>query len=706
MMTSPIDLAASAACNQAEPELADRPIADPGLRAASSDRDESLLLIDSPRAPCDGGFDLPAEFLRVLHPAGRRGLATLVRGGEEWNQRSFPVSSVAGEAEALAGETDIYVSYQTFHGPRRIANLAQLGSCYVDLDYHNLEIWRRFGADHVTHAVLVFLDDEGLPSPSYVLSTGRGLLVVWLHDLVPKHVLPRWKAIQRHLAKKLESFGADLNAIDAARVFRLVGSRNSKSKTLVRPTYVRWTSAGVLRWNFEELSAEILPTARSTIAAWKVRRAKRIPGSARIKPARTLGATTYWDTVYADLLLLLDSRWSGRLPPGHRDIWLFVTCVALSWTVAPSQLRREFQVLASKAASWGEGECGRRMTTIFHQVDAVLAGRKGEWQGRQVDLRYRMRASTIIDWLGITEVEMRSLGLRVLVTEAVAKERAAERQLACRRRLGIIPRTEFERSAAMRHDEAARLRSSGLSWRDVASALGLPSADAARMSASRARPKPQANASVTVNGGVAQASLVAGGFVSPVPEGNRYDPDPDIGDQCATDLRMSAESNADSRDEVAPGPLRIGGHPSDTRQKPTRRQTQRRDMGIITGISQHRRPAARTRHHESFEVRREPVAEERRLELIRDDMTPGGSDERLTFQKARAMDTGQAVPDRRAFTPEPAAVPIAFSDCRMGQSDRPSNRMLIRNQSDRNRTVVTPNIRHESQDKSDPQSRG
>jgi hypothetical protein len=58
MMTSPIYLAASAAWNQAKPELAGRPIADPGLRAV--------------------GFDLPAEYPPARYHAGCHGMATRV----------------------------------------------------------------------------------------------------------------------------------------------------------------------------------------------------------------------------------------------------------------------------------------------------------------------------------------------------------------------------------------------------------------------------------------------------------------------------------------------------------------------------------------------------------------------------------------------------------------------------------------------------
>jgi hypothetical protein len=387
-----------------------------------------------------------------------------------------------------------------------------------------------------------------------VLSTGRGLLVVWLYDLVPAAALPRWKAMQRHLAEKLRLLGADFGALDAARVFRVVGTRNGKSGTLVRSTYVNDTSGGILRWDFDDLALEVLPFTRQEIWEKRARRAERALEKPGPGPVRAQSGTTYWETVLADLHRLGQIRWSDHLPPGHRDHWLFVACVALSWTVAPGRLRPEFRALALNVAGWGEGECNRRMTTVFDRLDAVLAGRKVEWRGRQVAPRYRMKASTIIDRLGITEAEMRSAGLRVLVTQVVAKDRAAERQRACRRRSGIIPRAEYELAAATRQEEAARLRSSGLSWRDVASALGLPSSDAARMSASRVRPKPKANGSITVHGGETQVCSLIVSLVSSVPEGdpNAVDPDSDPVDRCPTDSYTSAESRVVDRSEEKP----------------------------------------------------------------------------------------------------------------------------------------------------------
>jgi hypothetical protein len=57
-----------------------------------------------------------------------------------------------------------------------------------------------------------------------------------------------------------------------------------------------------------------------------------------------------------------------------------------------------------------------------------------EWleigEARLVDPRYRMKASTIVEWLEIGEDEQRAAGLRVLVSADVARELDAVRKRA------------------------------------------------------------------------------------------------------------------------------------------------------------------------------------------------------------------------------------------------------------------------------------
>ncbi|NYZ70404.1 replication protein, partial [Endozoicomonas sp. SM1973] len=112
----------------------------------------------------------------------------------------------------------------------------------------------------LTWALIEFCQQEGLPPPSLVLFSGRGLYAKWiLTTPVPRQALPRWNACQRELVNRLSEFGADTGAKDASRVLRIVNTVNSKSGERVRVVYVNGSMENPLRYNFEELCETLLP---------------------------------------------------------------------------------------------------------------------------------------------------------------------------------------------------------------------------------------------------------------------------------------------------------------------------------------------------------------------------------------------------------------------------------------------------------------
>ena len=425
------------------------------------------------------------EHARLLHPESRRGVVTLAEGGKGWAERAIRLADLEAAAANQAGQVDQFISQQSFFGWRRIAHLAQLGACYVDLDVHRMPAWASAAPEQVTDAVLRSLQDARLPMPSYVLFTGRGLLAVWLHSLVPRAALPRWTAIQRQLANALGQFGADPRALDAARVFRLAGSRNGRTGAVVRPCFLAGSPQALWRWDFEDLAREVLPLQRDelrTLQAGRTAQRGRGDGTA---PRHRLTFATYGEAVLTDLQTLRKLRWAGPLPPGQRDTWLFLACTAMAWMVPAQLLRREFHALAREAGGWSEGEADRRMGTVFRRAEAAAAGQAAGqavgWAGRTTSPRYRLRAATIVDWLQITPAEMREGGLRVLVDQDIRRERGTARQRARRRRAGVQERAAYEAAAAARRAQAAGLRQQGLPWAEVARRMELPSADAARV---------------------------------------------------------------------------------------------------------------------------------------------------------------------------------------------------------------------------------
>ena len=429
-----------------------------------------------------------ADHARMLHPSGRLGLVTVAQRGERWIERRCLSAELPALATEMCGQTDVYLSQQSFFGGRRIAHLAQLGAAYSDIDYHATE---RAGEapEQVARAVLRTLQDAGVPAPSYILATGRGLVAVWLHDLVPRAALPRWMAIQKRLGEILRPLGADPRALDAARVFRLAGTKHGRVDAIVRPVWLAAPIDKMWRWDFEDLSREVLPCERAELVILGARRAERAARGQAPEPTQRLTVATYWEAVLTDLQRLLEFRWSGRLPPGQRDAWLFLACNAMAWLAPATALPRECHALADQVAGWNNRESYSRMASIFRRAECAARGEMIEWEGQRVDPRYRIKAATMVGWLSITQTEMREAGLRVLVDREVAREHATARQTASRRRQGVPDRPAYladkvsvaqERSAM-----ACLLRHEGRTWAQVAAEMALPGPEAARKLAAR-----------------------------------------------------------------------------------------------------------------------------------------------------------------------------------------------------------------------------
>jgi hypothetical protein len=320
------------------------------------------------------------------------------------------------------GAADTYISQQRFFGWRKIAQLKELSAAYVDLDYQRTSL-AGHSAEAVAEAVLARLEHHTLPTP-WLIGTGRGLLALWPHGAVPRAALPRWQAVQAHLAKTLHGFGADKRALDAARVFRLVGSRNSRNWQPVRLIHQPSTE----RWDFDDLAHEVLPVSRDELVSLRAERAKRranrqsAPG-----PQKRLTAASLWETRLTDLQKLRHHRWFGPLPPGTRDTWLFLAATAMSWLSPPAVLRREVFALAQEVGGWDEREAKQRFATVLDRAHRAARGETVSWRGHNVDPRYRFKAETIVEWLEIEPAEMRQANLRSLITPDIDRERKRQR---------------------------------------------------------------------------------------------------------------------------------------------------------------------------------------------------------------------------------------------------------------------------------------
>ena len=408
---------------------------------------------------------LPADHMRLLHPEGRRGKVSVLTA-ETWRDQIVPIQELPEIARQFAGRADVYASQQSFYGWRRIIRLAQLGCCYVDLDFHKTP-YARCTPEQMAHGALLLCDEESIPTPSLIFSTGRGLLCLWLHTLVPRGALPRWNALQHQLWKHFAHIGADRGALDAARVFRIAGTKNSKSDQLVRPIWMDAPAPQFLqRYDFEDLASEIFEDSRADVHSLVAERAARKAASKAVsfRPATTLTAASLWETRMTDLQRLRQGRWFGDLPSGHRDEWTFLMAVAMSYIAPPIAMRREMYAIAQECGGWSENEAKSRLSAIFRRAQEAYDGITYTWEGKAVDPRYRFKTSTIIERLGITDNEMREYGLRTLVSPEIRRELATSRERERRRRQGAVSRDEFLSSSITRQAPWKQLGMSRATW--------------------------------------------------------------------------------------------------------------------------------------------------------------------------------------------------------------------------------------------------
>ena len=129
---------------------------------------------------------------------------------------------------------NIYFSQNTFYKcQRRIENIRQLRSLYVDLDFYLFN----YDPSWVVGKLESEYFGKSIPDPNIIIFSGQGIVLIWLIEPVPYKALPLWQAIQRYMLNQLSDLGGDPKAVDAARIFRIAGSRNTKNGAYVRTEY-------------------------------------------------------------------------------------------------------------------------------------------------------------------------------------------------------------------------------------------------------------------------------------------------------------------------------------------------------------------------------------------------------------------------------------------------------------------------------------
>jgi hypothetical protein len=374
----------------------------------------------------------------------------------------------AGDAIKLLAEEakaeNVYFSVNQFNGRRQVRHLAALNALFVDVDSHGSEV----NLSSLMDDRLGALSRAGVPEPSLVVFSGRGLHFYWIINSVPATTLPRWQACQRHLQRLLQG---DPAAVDCTRLLRVIGSVNTKAPESSRT--VTGLLFSTVSFDFDWLAAEILPRSRAEIRDIRAMRASK-DGSRR--NAGSLGKRSifdWWMAVYRDLYMIIEYHWPKGVAEGHRDRMVFLLAVALSWFTTGDALDAEVVSVARRVApTLSEAEVLSYTSSVRGRAVRASEGERDVWRGTPRDPRYHFKRATLYDWLA----ELIPPALEQKLTAIMSKE---ERDRRRSEREGARDRVAEGRHRSTHAPEETRtlarlLSLEGHSPRTIASMLSVP----------------------------------------------------------------------------------------------------------------------------------------------------------------------------------------------------------------------------------------
>lgn len=382
-------------------------------------------------------------------------------------QQSYRLSQLAQIIPLLDKNRDTWISQAEFWQPnRRVVNLARIGLLFADLDTYHCAAMIGRTPEQQAAALNFYCDDEGIPRPSLIIYSGRGLQAKWLlQTALPRAAMPRWKAVQTALNQRLSNFGSDRNAMDASRVLRLVNTVNTKSGEIARLVDVNGSHDPIV-YDFDFLADELLPLTRMQLQ--EQREQRKVAKAARLRLAyngksekdrfshfKSLNARSLAWHRLDDLRTLGELR--GGWSEGSRDKALFwqMNFLALAGAVHEGNLAKEARELARQI--FGERVDDEydpsSVGTLIEKARLYGEGADIEFQGKRYPALYTPRNSTLIDIFEITTDEQRQL--RTILDKREAQRRDTANQEARRRAQGVKPKEE---DSAQRRANAATLK--------------------------------------------------------------------------------------------------------------------------------------------------------------------------------------------------------------------------------------------------------
>ncbi len=346
---------------------------------------------------------------------------------DRMKQKPMPVNLLGWLIEQIGTRPDFrrenhYIVQAEFKAPnRRALNLWTLGLLWSDIDLKSYD-YDTGTANRWTRKLLADCTVAGIPEPSIIVWSGRGLHAKWTLDkALPAQALPRWAAAMRHLHNRLASLDwpADDKALDVSRILRIAGTYNPKADMgFIRERPVFVTHSGP-DYSFDAFCDAILPYTRAQVEGFREDAKARIEAQqqwAQWDENRKRAGTTLRSSINAAAAASTEAAqglwWHrldvirqaaqarGGIQPGQRNSWMWIAANALGWGLGDAgQLWLELPQLAKEIApSLTDGEAKNAAASVYQRLK----------QGGR-DTLYRMRTDTLVDMLGLEPHEARLL---------------------------------------------------------------------------------------------------------------------------------------------------------------------------------------------------------------------------------------------------------------------------------------------------------
>ena len=349
-------------------------------------------------------------------------------------QYHYQPEELASSLSEWTGE-DVYFSQNTFFKPqRRIDNIRQLRSLYVDLDVYTMGL----NPDWVLGKLEYEYFGQTIPSPNLVIFSGRGLVLVWNIEPIPYKAMPLWRAVENYFTEQLKDLGADAKATDPARIFRLAGTINSKNKAVVRAEYRH-----AYRYDIHQLQFDYLPELSPNAQPAK----KRGP---KPKVLRMFNTYTLHLSRARDIAKLVELR-QGNME-GYRETVCFLyrywTCC---FTNDPQQaledtlnLNNEFTEPLPEKEVVNATKCAQKAWAAKSNEKANELAKALGYPGAG----YNLKNSKIIEWLAITREEQSQLSTIIGAQEKRKRNLLLKEQQ--RRAQGVRPMETYNQERKQR----------------------------------------------------------------------------------------------------------------------------------------------------------------------------------------------------------------------------------------------------------------